>query len=81
MIRSGSRPESAAQARMVYQVLRLVWRKSRSLSRMFHTSGRVPLKRAATPEDVAGAVAFFCSPDADYITGQTLNVDGGIEMD
>jgi NAD(P)-dependent dehydrogenase (short-subunit alcohol dehydrogenase family) len=41
----------------------------------------VPLKRAATPEDVAGAVAFFCSPDSDYITGQALNVDGGYEMD
>lgn len=41
----------------------------------------VPLKRAATPEDLAGAVAFFCSPDSDYITGQCLNVDGGIEMD
>lgn len=40
----------------------------------------VPLKRAGTPEDVAGAVAFFCSADADYITGQALNVDGGYEM-
>jgi NAD(P)-dependent dehydrogenase (short-subunit alcohol dehydrogenase family) len=42
---------------------------------------RIPLKRAGTPEDVAAAVAFLCSPDADYITGQTLNVDGGFEMD
>jgi NAD(P)-dependent dehydrogenase (short-subunit alcohol dehydrogenase family) len=41
----------------------------------------VPLKRAATTEDIAGAVAFFCSSDADYITGQALNVDGGFEMD
>ncbi len=41
----------------------------------------VPLKRAATAEDIAGAVAFFCSQDADYITGQALNVDGGYEMD
>lgn len=41
----------------------------------------VPLKRAATPADIGGAVAFFCSADADYITGQTLNVDGGYEMD
>ena len=41
----------------------------------------VPLKRAATAEDIAGAVAFFCSEDADYITGQALNVDGGYEMD
>ncbi len=41
----------------------------------------IPLKRAATPEDIAGAVAFLCSADADYITGQALNVDGGHEMD
>ena len=41
---------------------------------------KVPLQRAGTPEDVAGAVAFLCSADADYITGQTLNVDGGFEM-
>jgi meso-butanediol dehydrogenase/(S,S)-butanediol dehydrogenase/diacetyl reductase len=41
----------------------------------------VPLKRAATAEDIAAAVAFFCSSDADYITGQALNVDGGYEMD
>jgi meso-butanediol dehydrogenase/(S,S)-butanediol dehydrogenase/diacetyl reductase len=41
---------------------------------------KVPLQRAGTPEDVAAAVAFLCSSDADYITGQTLNVDGGFEM-
>lgn len=41
---------------------------------------RIPLKRAGTVEDVAGVVAFLCSPDSDYITGQTLNVDGGFEM-
>lgn len=41
----------------------------------------IPLRRAGTPEDIAAAVAFFCSPDADYISGQTLNVDGGYEMD
>ncbi|MDR1626050.1 MAG: glucose 1-dehydrogenase [Spirochaetia bacterium] len=42
---------------------------------------RIPLKRPGTAEDMAGAVAFLCSKDADYITGQTLNVDGGFEMD
>lgn len=41
----------------------------------------IPLKRAATAEDLAAAVAFLCSADADYITGQCLNVDGGLEMD
>jgi NAD(P)-dependent dehydrogenase (short-subunit alcohol dehydrogenase family) len=42
---------------------------------------RIPLKRAGTVDDVAGVVAFLCSSDADYMTGQTLNVDGGFEMD
>lgn len=40
----------------------------------------IPLKRAATQQDLAAAVSFLCSDDADYITGQALNVDGGIEM-
>jgi 3-oxoacyl-[acyl-carrier protein] reductase len=39
-----------------------------------------PLKRYGTAEEVAAAIAFFCSPDAGYITGQTLAVDGGISM-
>lgn len=42
---------------------------------------QIPLKRAGSPEDIAAAVAFLCSCDSDYITGQTLNVDGGFEMD
>ncbi len=41
----------------------------------------IPLRRAGRPEDIAAAIAFFCSADADYITGQALNVDGGYEMD
>jgi NAD(P)-dependent dehydrogenase (short-subunit alcohol dehydrogenase family) len=41
---------------------------------------RIPLKRPGTVEEMAAAVAFLCSRDADYITGQTLNVDGGFEM-
>ncbi|MBI4161890.1 MAG: beta-ketoacyl-ACP reductase [Acidobacteria bacterium] len=41
---------------------------------------RVPLGRAGTPEDVAGAVAFLLSPAADYITGIVLNVSGGLHM-
>lgn len=40
----------------------------------------IPLKRGATPKDIANAVYFFASPDADYITGQVLQVDGGLAM-
>jgi NAD(P)-dependent dehydrogenase (short-subunit alcohol dehydrogenase family) len=49
-----------------------------SLARM---AARIPLSRLETPDDVAGAVSFLCSPDAAYITGQSLNVCGGMEMD
>lgn len=40
----------------------------------------VPLKRAGKPSDVAGLVTFLASEDAAYITGQTINVDGGLIM-
>jgi gluconate 5-dehydrogenase len=39
---------------------------------------RIPLGRVAEPEDVVGAVLFFCSPAASFVTGQVLYVDGGI---
>lgn len=41
---------------------------------------KIPMKRAGTGKDVAGLVAFLASDDADYITGQTINVDGGLIM-
>ena len=40
----------------------------------------IPMKRAGSPDDVAGLVLFLASEDAAYITGQTINVDGGLIM-
>ncbi|WP_448388319.1 SDR family NAD(P)-dependent oxidoreductase [Microbacterium aurum] len=40
----------------------------------------VPMKRLGEPGDVAGAVAFFASDSASFITGQTLSVSGGLTM-
>lgn len=40
----------------------------------------IPLKRLGKPEDVAGAVAYLVGNEASYITGQVLNVDGGMVM-
>src|SRR5262245_26359490 len=40
----------------------------------------IPLGRRETADDVAGVVAFLAGPDSDYMTGQAVNVDGGIIM-
>ena len=40
----------------------------------------IPMKKYASPQDIASMVSFLCSEDASYITGQTFNVDGGLVM-
>jgi 2-hydroxycyclohexanecarboxyl-CoA dehydrogenase len=40
----------------------------------------IPLRRVAEPDEIAGVVAFLASPDAAYLTGQTVSVSGGLTM-
>jgi 3-oxoacyl-[acyl-carrier protein] reductase len=40
----------------------------------------IPMQRAASDEEVAGLIAYLCSPIAEYITGQSINIDGGVVM-
>jgi NAD(P)-dependent dehydrogenase (short-subunit alcohol dehydrogenase family) len=40
---------------------------------------QMPFGRIGTPEDVAAAIAFLASPDSDFITGQVLEIHGGVE--
>jgi len=47
---------------------------------MLRAGAANPVGRLVSPEDIAGAVAFLCGPDADMVRGQTLIVDGGFSL-
>jgi NAD(P)-dependent dehydrogenase (short-subunit alcohol dehydrogenase family) len=49
-----------------------------SLERM---TRRIPLGRAASPDEIAASAAYLLGPSSSYVTGQALNVCGGVEMD
>jgi 3-oxoacyl-[acyl-carrier protein] reductase len=55
---------------------------TRSLSETQRSAlnAQIPLGRLGQPADIAAAVAFLCSPDGAYITGETLHVNGGMYM-
>jgi 3-oxoacyl-[acyl-carrier protein] reductase len=44
------------------------------------TGHHLPLRRAGRPEEIAGVAAFLAGPDATYLTGQVLTVDGGLTI-
>jgi 3-oxoacyl-[acyl-carrier protein] reductase len=42
--------------------------------------GHLPLRRAAKPEEIAGVAWFLAGPDASYLTGSVVTVDGGLTI-
>jgi 3-oxoacyl-[acyl-carrier protein] reductase len=48
--------------------------------RMKELTNAVPLARVASADEIAGVVAFLAGPDAGYITGAVIPVDGGLGM-
>lgn len=59
-------------------LLEAIGEESPSLVRTLERA--IPMRRIGNPEDVAGVVAFLCSEDAAYLTGQTISVSGGLTM-
>ncbi len=43
-------------------------------------TGQIPLRRAAEPTEIAGLIAYLCSDEAGYITGETVSANGGLHM-
>ena len=50
---------------------------ARPADRIAAMSQMIPLGRGGTPAEAAGAIYLFCSPDSDFVSGQTLVVTGG----
>ncbi|NHX36909.1 MULTISPECIES: SDR family NAD(P)-dependent oxidoreductase [Halolamina] len=79
----GSTPGSSSLLDRIRTAVELLRMTVRTLRADYDTSAmrEVPMDRIADPEEIAGPVAFLCSDDASYITGQTLAVDGGQAAD
>lgn len=54
--------------------------EAQDLIREWHQQGWTPMGRLATPADVGNVAALLCSPEADFLTGQVLAVDGGASI-
>lgn len=61
-------------------VLNTLPKEAQQKIREWHEGGWIPMGHLGTPADVGNAVVLFCSEEADWITGQTLAVDGGASL-
>jgi NAD(P)-dependent dehydrogenase (short-subunit alcohol dehydrogenase family) len=56
-------------------------RKAEGLPDAYERAQAIPLRRPGFPDDIAKAVAFLSSDEADYITGETISITGGLWND
>ncbi len=75
---SGIRVNSVCPGHIVTERLRAGWEGNPSGARFF--ADQYPLRRVGRPVDIANAIAFLCSDQADFITGHAMVVDGGLSV-
>jgi len=61
-------------------VLNTLPKEVQDIARAWHESGWTPMGRMTRPDDVGNAVVLLCSPEASWITGQVIGVDGGSSL-
>ena len=74
----GIRVNAICPGHIVTERMEERWRDHQDVLRFF--AEQYPLRRTGTPMDIANAIAFLCSDDASFITGQALVVDGGLSI-
>ena len=74
----GIRVNAICPGHIVTENMQRRWDKNPEGLRFFDQ--QYPVRRTGTPADIAATIAFFCSDDATFITGQTLAVDGGLTI-
>jgi len=75
--RNGVRVNIVAPGLTVTEMGERLAKATRGVASIHDLDAQSPFGRVSTPEDVAAAVAFFVSADADYVTGQKINLHGG----
>ncbi|MFT3977252.1 MAG: SDR family oxidoreductase [Sphingomonas bacterium] len=75
--KNGVRVNIVAPGLTVTEMGERLARATRGVASIHDLDAQSPFGRVSTPEDVAAAVAFFVSADADYVTGQKINLHGG----
>ncbi len=74
----GIRVNAICPGHIVTEKIAQRWEKDPAGLRFFDQ--QYPVRRTGRPEDIAAAIAFLCSADASFITGQALAVDGGLTL-
>ena len=78
LLAGGNRGNSGSKGTIANQILETIHSEIKDYDFKKIDFSYIPANRSSTPEEVSGAVTFLCSDQASYITGQTININGGL---